>query len=113
MMFSFKSLRLALCALTLSLAGCATQATAPEPGPTLFLVGDSTMAWQPERKYPEWGWGQAMPELLEPGIELQNHATNGRSTRSFIDEGRWNAVLEALRPGDFVVIGFGHNDQKI
>lgn len=81
-------------------------------GPTLFLVGDSTMAEQPEEKYPEWGWGQALPPLLEEGITLENHARNGRSTRSFVAEGRWDAVVERLQPGDFVVIGFGHNDQK-
>jgi lysophospholipase L1-like esterase len=112
-MFLFKRLQLAVCALIFALGGCATQETAPDAGPTLFLMGDSTMALQPEHKYPEWGWGQAMPDLLGPGIGLQNHAMNGRSTKSFVDEGRWDAVLEALKPGDFVVIGFGHNDQKI
>lgn len=80
--------------------------------PTLFLVGDSTMADQPEHKYPEHGWGQMLPEFLKPGISLQNHAMNGRSTKSFRDEGRWQAVMDQLNAGDLVVIGFGHNDQK-
>ncbi len=95
------------------LAGCATQGPAEEDTkPTLFLVGDSTMADQPKDKYPEMGWGQALPEYLTEGITVENHAKNGRSTKSFIDEGRWEAVMEKLQPGDFVVMGFGHNDQK-
>lgn len=81
--------------------------------PTLFLVGDSTMADQPEHKYPEHGWGQTLPEFLAPGIKLQNHAMNGRSTKSFRDEGRWQVVVDQLQAGDIVIIGFGHNDQKI
>lgn len=93
------------------LAGCAAP-TDDTAGPTLFLVGDSTMADQPAEAYPEQGWGQALPAFLTAELALENHARNGRSTRSFIDEGRWGAVLERLRPGDFVVIGFGHNDQK-
>jgi lysophospholipase L1-like esterase len=95
------------------LVGCATQAPVEETTkPTLFLVGDSTMADQPKEKYPETGWGQALPEYLTEGIEVENHAKNGRSTKSFIDEGRWEAVMERLQAGDFVVMGFGHNDQK-
>jgi len=94
------------------LAGCGLAGHAEPQSPTLFLVGDSTMADQPPEKHPEQGWGQALPGFLADGIDLENHARNGRSTRSFTDEGRWEAVLERLRPGDFVVIGFGHNDQK-
>lgn len=70
------------------------------------------MADQPEHKYPEHGWGQMLPEFLTAGIRLQNHAMNGRSTKSFRDEGRWQAVMNQLNAGDLVVIGFGHNDQK-
>lgn len=91
-------------------AACAVQLDATNP--TLFLVGDSTMADQPEHKYPEHGWGQMLPEFLVSGIQLQNHAMNGRSTKSFRDEGRWQAVMDQLSAGDLVVIGFGHNDQK-
>lgn len=94
------------------LVGCAINSTAKPAGPTLFLVGDSTMANQPEAKFPEQGWGQALPEFLTGGLKLENHAKNGRSTKSFIDEGRWQTVLDRLEEGDFVVIGFGHNDQK-
>lgn len=63
---------------------------------------------------PETGWGQALPELLKPeAVKVANYAMNGRSTKSFIDEGRWTKVLASLQPGDFVIIQFGHNDEKL
>lgn len=62
---------------------------------------------------PETGWGQALPALLRPEAgRVVNYAMNGRSTKSFIDEGRWTKVVAALQPGDFVIIQFGHNDEK-
>ena len=79
----------------------------------LYLIGDSTMSDKKDPdKNPEHGWGQVLPELLTNKIKVDNHAVNGRSTKSFIDEGRWEAVLEKLQPGDYVFIQFGHNDQK-
>ncbi|MBZ9630044.1 rhamnogalacturonan acetylesterase [Salegentibacter sp. LM13S] len=81
--------------------------------PTLYLIGDSTMSNKKDpEENPEHGWGQVLPELLTNKIKVENHAVNGRSTKSFIDEGRWEKVLEKLQPGDFVFIQFGHNDQK-
>lgn len=85
----------------------------PQVAMTLFLVGDSTMADKPDLTLPERGWGQLFRELVRPTMRLDNRAQNGRSTKSFRDEGRWQAVLDALRPGDMVVIQFGHNDGKI
>lgn len=77
----------------------------------LFLAGDSTMADKP-LDLPERGWGMALPDLMsDPGM-VRNHAMNGRSTKSFIDEGRWEAIVRALRPGDFVIVQFSHNDEK-
>ena len=82
--------------------------------PTLYLIGDSTMSDKKDPdKNPEHGWGQVLPELMTSGIKIDNHAVNGRSTRSFIAEGRWEKVREKLKPGDFVFIQFGHNDQKV
>jgi beta-xylosidase/lysophospholipase L1-like esterase len=81
--------------------------------PTIFLVGDSTMADKPNLEHPERGWGQLLPEFVRPPARVANHAMNGRSTKSFIDEGRWKQVIEAVRPGDWVIIQFGHNDQKV
>ncbi|MBL9205040.1 MAG: rhamnogalacturonan acetylesterase [Opitutaceae bacterium] len=82
-------------------------------GPTLHLIGDSTMADKPKTSpNPETGWGQALPALLSDAVRVVNYAMNGRSTKSFVDEGRWNTVVAALQPGDWVIIQFGHNDEK-
>lgn len=80
---------------------------------TIHTIGDSTMADKKPEVFPETGWCQAFPPLLIPGVTLRNHAVNGRSTKSFIDEGRWKNVTDSLRAGDYVWIQFGHNDQKI
>ena len=81
---------------------------------TLYLIGDSTMADKKDPDVnPEHGWGQMLPELMTSDIKVENHAVNGRSSRSFIDEGRWKAVKDKLRKGDYVFIQFGHNDEKI
>jgi DNA sulfur modification protein DndE len=79
----------------------------------IFLIGDSTMANKPLEDNPERGWGQMLPEFFNDDVEIRNHAKNGRSTKSFIDQGLWQAVLDSLRPVDYVMIQFGHNDQKI
>jgi len=81
--------------------------------PAIHLVGDSTMAdKRKDPPNPETGWGQALPSWLNESVRVENHAVNGRSTKSFIDEGRWAKVAAALQPGDFVIIQFGHNDEK-
>ena len=79
----------------------------------LYLIGDSTMADKPDSEHnPERGWGQMLPKLLTNAVVVKNHAVNGRSSRSFIQEGRWQKVLDSLHPKDYVFIQFGHNDQK-
>jgi len=81
---------------------------------TIFLAGDSTMADKPYGNgNPEKGWGQVFPLYLVDGIHVENHAVNGRSTKSFRDEGKWAVLLDKMQPGDYVIIEFGHNDQKI
>ncbi len=80
--------------------------------PRVFLVGDSTMADKPPTGNPERGWGQALPLFFREGIRIENHARNGRSTKSFLREGRWDTVCARLRPGDYVLVQFGHNDSK-
>ena len=62
---------------------------------------------------PERGWGQLLPRFFDEHVVVRNHAVNGRSTKSFIDEGRWTAVLSQLVSGDVVLIEFGHNDEKV
>lgn len=80
---------------------------------TIYTIGDSTMANKPDTdQNPERGWAQMLPIFFNNKVAIVNKAVNGRSTRSFIDEGRWDEVLQMLKPGDYVFIQFGHNDQK-
>lgn len=79
--------------------------------PTVYLAGDSTMANKP-LDLPERGWGMSLGALMKADVKVDNHAVNGRSTKSFIDEGRWEKITQALQAGDFVIIQFGHNDEK-
>lgn len=80
---------------------------------TIYLIGDSTMADKPDPKNnPERGWGQMLPLFFDENVTIKNYAVNGRSTKSFIDEGKWDTVLSKIKEGDYVFIQFGHNDQK-
>ncbi|MFK7948997.1 MAG: rhamnogalacturonan acetylesterase [Saprospiraceae bacterium] len=79
----------------------------------IYLVGDSTMANKKENKRPETGWGEMLGEYFENGVKIENHAVNGRSTKSFRDEGKWQVVLDKLQKNDVVFIQFGHNDSKV
>jgi lysophospholipase L1-like esterase len=79
---------------------------------TTFTIGDSTMANKKPEVFPETGWCQVLGDYLDESVIVQNHAVNGRSSKSFINEGRWVAVLDSLKEGDFVFIQFGHNDEK-
>ncbi|MBA4859883.1 rhamnogalacturonan acetylesterase [Streptomyces sp. PSKA54] len=79
---------------------------------TLYIAGDSTAAQKYADAAPETGWGMALPFFLHRDIAVDNHAVNGRSSKSFIDEGRLAPILDAIRPGDFLLIQFGHNDEK-
>ena len=78
----------------------------------VHLIGDSTMADRADPANPERGWGQLLPKFFDGGVAIHNHAVNGRSTKSFIDEGKWSAVLRDLKAGDYILIEFGHNDEK-
>jgi rhamnogalacturonan acetylesterase len=102
----FISVALALAAV----APGQTPASVPRPGmPTLFVIGDST-ANLPTRQ----GWGDPFADYFDPGkITVLNRARGGRSARTFFDEGLWKRVLEELKPGDYVLIQFGHNDGGI
>lgn len=81
---------------------------------TLFLAGDSTIAEKLASKRPETGWGEVLGVQFLPGkVVVDNRARNGRSTRTFIAEGRWQALIDYIRPGDYVFIQFGHNDQSV
>ncbi|MDP9702616.1 lysophospholipase L1-like esterase [Paenibacillus intestini] len=79
---------------------------------TVFLAGDSTVTDQPESGYPYCGWGQLLPAQFKHDVAVDNHAQSGRSSRSFIHEGRLDAIREQIEPDDFLFIQFGHNDEK-
>jgi len=77
----------------------------------VYLIGDSTMAKKEIRAYPETGWGMPFSYFFDSTVEVDNRAMNGRSTKSFIAENRWQPVLNDLQGGDYVFIQFGHNDE--
>lgn len=75
--------------------------------PTLWIAGDSTL----RSNAPMRGWGQDLGTFFDPAkINVVNRAIGGRSSRTFFTEGRWKEIEDALKPGDFVIIQFGHND---
>ena len=86
---------------------------ADKPVVTIFMIGDSTMANKKlDGGNPERGWGMVLPGFFSEDIKIDNHAANGRSSRSFISEGRWAKVISKVKKGDYVFIQFGHNDEK-
>ena len=88
-----------------------TGKTRREGIPMLFTIGDSTVKNKDAEEDDMWGWGSVIADLFDTNrISVENHAMAGRSARTFLDEGRWDKVYNALRPGDYVLIQFGHND---
>lgn len=78
---------------------------------TVWMIGDSTMCIQPRDRSPVTGWGQPFEDFFDSTIRIKNVAKGGRSTRTFISEGRWQDVYDSLQEGDYVLIQFGHNDE--
>ncbi len=78
----------------------------------IFYASDSTVAQKTHLVYPETGIGQMLPLYLSPDVKLVNHAINGRSTKSFMDQGRLKRIDLEIGKGDFLFIQFGHNDEK-
>ena len=104
----------AILVVTAALASCLwlSEGNASEPA-RIFLAGDSTMAEKLPEKRPETGWGEMLQDWFPTDeVVVINHAKNGRSTRTFIEEGRWDRLLAEAKPGDYVFIQFGHNDQS-
>lgn len=79
---------------------------------TIYWAGDSTVQYNDITTYPQTGIGQVFHLFLKPEVKVLNFAKNGRSTKSFIDEGRLAAIEEQIAEGDFLFIQFGHNDEK-
>lgn len=92
----------------------------------VFMAGDSTMANKPIHKpvydsittdsvqvpYPEKGWGQLLPQFFNEKVIIRNYARNGRSTRTFIEQGWWDSIITNIKPNDYIIIQFGHNDSS-
>ena len=79
---------------------------------TIFWAGDSTVQYNDILTFPQTGIGQVMNLFLKPEVRVENHAKNGRSTKSFIDESRLTPIYDKITAGDFLFIQFGHNDEK-
>lgn len=88
-----------------------TGSSRKEGCPVVFTIGDSTVKNKDDDKDGMWGWGSVITEIFNSKkVSVENCAMAGRSARTFLDEGRWDKVYDALKPGDFVLIQFGHND---
>lgn len=84
---------------------------APKTKIKVWLIGDSTCANKEIKAFPETGWGMPFRYFFDSTVVVDNRALNGRSTKSFIQEGHWKPVLDNLNEGDYVFIQFGHNDE--
>jgi lysophospholipase L1-like esterase len=89
---------------------CAVEISRVEDALTVFLAGDSTVTDQ--RSEPYSAWGQMLPRFFKPGVAVANYAESGLALRSFKSQRRQEKLLSVLKPGDYVLIQFGHNDQK-
>jgi lysophospholipase L1-like esterase len=78
---------------------------------TVYLIGDSTMSIKQVKAYPETGWGMPFAAFFDETVTVDNRAQNGRSTKTFLTENRWQPVAQELHEGDYVFIQFGHNDE--
>ena len=93
---------------------CGLTAAIPDKTTTIFVIGDSTAANKDiSGGKQERGWAMALQCYFDDNVVIDNHAVNGRSSKSFINEGRWDKVLSLIKPGDYVIIQFGHNDEKV
>lgn len=85
--------------------------TVPRKRIHVWLIGDSTVCIQPRDRSPITGWGTPFEDFWDSTVTVCNRARGGRSTRTFISEGRWKNVADSLEEGDYVFMQFGHNDE--
>lgn len=100
-----------LTVLAITLVAACSSAQAADSVTTVHMAGDSTMAIKDVKDYPETGWGVPFSIFFDDTIAVRNYAQNGRSTRTFIELGLWQGILDNLQSGDYVIIEFGHNDE--
>lgn len=91
----------------------ANDPTRPRTKPVIFVVGDSTSSAYQQSERPRAGWGQALPLLLGPQATVFDYAWSGASSKSFADAGLLDRVLALMQRGDYLLISFGHNDEKV
>lgn len=77
----------------------------------VYLIGDSTMCEYPMNRTPLTGWGMPFKYFFDSTVTIVNRARGGRSTRTFLEENRWQPIADSLQQGDYVLIQFGHNDE--
>jgi lysophospholipase L1-like esterase len=94
------------------LAVCSSFIMKKKEKPVLYIIGDSTVRnGDGTGKNQQWGWGSFIAGHFDTNkISIRNHAIGGRSSRTFITEGRWDRILKELKKGDYVIMQFGHND---
>jgi lysophospholipase L1-like esterase len=78
----------------------------------IYLAGDSTVASYSADRAPLTGWGQVLHRFFYDKVIVKNEAVSGRSSKSFIDEGRLDTILGVIKPNDYLFVQFGHNDEK-
>lgn len=96
--------------LLLSLILITLSAAKPKEKVRIFIAGDSTAQTYKPEKTLMCGWGQMLQAFFTEDVKVENRAMGGRSTKTFISEGRWDKILNDMQKGDFVFIQFGHND---
>src|SRR6188768_1590761 len=84
---------------------------APKKQIKVYLIGDSTMCNYETSRTPLTGWGMPFRFFFDSTVTIDNRARGGRSTRTFIREGRWQPIADSLQEGDYVLMQFGHNDE--
>jgi lysophospholipase L1-like esterase len=101
----------AFCAFALG-ASVTLLAQHASAAPVVYLAGDSTVMTYKSgyNLYPQQGWGGRLPDMFTTGVTFSNRAIGGRSSKSFVDEGRLASILSVIQPGDYLFIQFGHND---
>jgi len=102
---TIRLVRAALGAFCLCIAAFGARAA-----PVVYLAGDSTVMTNGSGSYPQQGWGGRLHDLFTSGVSVANRAVGGRSSKSFVDEGRLAAILTVIHPGDYLFVQFGHND---
>ncbi|KAA3437048.1 rhamnogalacturonan acetylesterase [Rufibacter hautae] len=97
--------------LTLACLGLTSFLMVEKQPITVYLIGDSTMSVKETKAYPETGWGMPFKYFFDSTVTVSNHAKNGRSTRTFIEEKLWEPMASSMKAGDYLFIQFGHNDE--